>query len=73
MNGSYIFKEMSGTNGIVINSGMINASLGGNVALLGKRVENNGLISANLGTVTLVTGKEVVLINEVYVGRARIF
>ena len=61
MNGHYIFNEMAGTNGTVINSGMINASLGGNVALLGRQVENNGLIQANLGTVTLAAGKEAVL------------
>ena len=61
MNGNYIFNEIPGTNGTVINSGMINASLGGNVALIGKQVENNGLISANLGTVTLAAGKEAAL------------
>ena len=61
MNGSYIFKEMPGTSGTVINSGTINAALGGNVALLGKRVENNGLISASLGTVTLAAGKQAAL------------
>ena len=61
MNGNYIFNEIPGTTGAVINSGLINASLGGNVALLGKRVENNGLIQANLGTVTLAAGKQAVL------------
>ena len=40
MNSSYIFNEVLGTEGAVINSGTINASLGGNVALLGRRVEN---------------------------------
>jgi len=52
---------MTGTNSTVINSGTINAALGGNVALLGKRVENNGLITANLGTVTLAAGKQAAL------------
>ncbi len=61
MNGNYIFNEVLGTDGGVINSGMINASLGGNVALIGRHVENNGLISANLGTVNLAAGKEAVL------------
>jgi filamentous hemagglutinin family protein len=61
MNGNYIFNEVLGTDGAVINSGIINASLGGNVALVGRHVENNGLISANLGTVTLAAGKEAVL------------
>jgi filamentous hemagglutinin family protein len=61
MNGQYLFHEIPGTHGAVINSGMINASLGGNVALLGKQVENNGLISATLGSVTLAAGKQAVL------------
>ena len=53
MNGHYIFNEIPNSNGAVINSGMINAALGGNVALLGKQVQNTGLISATLGSVTL--------------------
>jgi len=61
MNGNYIFDEVLGTDGTVINSGMINASLGGNVALIGKQVKNDGLISANLGTVMLAAGKQAVL------------
>ncbi|MCF6212356.1 MAG: filamentous hemagglutinin N-terminal domain-containing protein, partial [Gammaproteobacteria bacterium] len=61
MNGRYIFNEVLGTEGAVINSGMINASLGGNVALIGKQVENDGLIVANLGSVTLAAGKQAVL------------
>lgn len=61
MNGNYLFNEIPGSSGAVINNGMIHASLGGNVALLGKRVENNGLIVANLGTVTLAAGKQAVL------------
>ena len=40
MNGNYIFNEIPGSSGAVINNGMINASLGGNVALIGKHVEN---------------------------------
>lgn len=61
MNGNYIFNEVIGTDGAVINSGIINASTGGNVALLGKQVKNEGLISANLGSVVLAAGKESVL------------
>ena len=61
MNGRYIFDEVLGTSGMVINSGIINASLGGNVALIGKRVENDGLIVANLGSVSLAAGKQAVL------------
>ena len=65
MNGHYIFDAVSGSDGRVINSGMINASLGGNgggnVALIGKQVENDGLIVANLGSVNLAAGKQAVL------------
>jgi filamentous hemagglutinin family protein len=61
MNSNYIFNEVLGTDGKVINSGTINASLGGNVAFIGKQVENDGLIVANLGTVNLAAGKQAVL------------
>jgi len=61
MNGDYIFNEVLGTDGTVINSGIINASLGGNVALLGKQVINDGVISAQLGSVNLAAGKAAVL------------
>jgi filamentous hemagglutinin family protein len=61
MNGNYIFNEVLGTDGKVINSGTINASLGGNVTLIGKQVDNDGLIVANLGTVNLAAGKQAVL------------
>ena len=61
MNGNYIFDEVLGSDGTVINSGIINASLGGNVALIGRQVENDGLIVANLGSVTLAAGKQAVL------------
>jgi len=37
MNGNYIFDEVLGADGTVINSGIINASVGGNVALIGKQ------------------------------------
>ncbi|MBI1422434.1 MAG: filamentous hemagglutinin N-terminal domain-containing protein [Gammaproteobacteria bacterium] len=61
MNGNYLFNAINGKNGTVVNTGTINASLGGNVALLGTKVENDGLIAANLGTVTLAAGKQAVL------------
>ncbi|MBI1425463.1 MAG: filamentous hemagglutinin N-terminal domain-containing protein [Gammaproteobacteria bacterium] len=46
MNGNYMLNEVVGTDGTVINTGTINASLGGNVALIGRQVENDGLIAA---------------------------
>jgi filamentous hemagglutinin family protein len=61
MNGNYLFNEIEGTDGLVINSGLINASLGGNVGLIGKQVENKGVISAQLGSVVMAVGKEAVL------------
>ena len=64
MNGNYIFNEKAGVGefaGTVINQGLITASLGGNVALIGKQVKNEGLISANLGSVVLAAGKQSVL------------
>lgn len=61
MNGDLVFKRIEGTDGTVINSGIISAASGGNVALLGTQVENRGLISANLGSVILASGKEAVL------------
>ncbi|MDZ4263026.1 MAG: filamentous hemagglutinin N-terminal domain-containing protein [Pseudomonadota bacterium] len=61
MNGHYLFTEVMGSDGIVINRGTINASLGGNVALLGKQVENSGLIAASLGSVALAAGRQAIL------------
>ena len=61
LNGDYIFNEVMGSDGFVINSGLINASLGGSVTLLGKSVTNDGVISAQLGSVNLAAGKAAVL------------
>lgn len=61
MNGDFALNAVEGMDGTVINQGIINAAAGGNVALVGQRVENQGLISAKLGSVTLAAGKEAVL------------
>ncbi len=61
MNGNYIFNEVAGTDGFVINSGIINAATGGNVTLLGKQVRNDGMIVAKLGAVNLAAGKAAVV------------
>lgn len=58
MNGEMTFRALEGKNGVVINSGTINAATGGYVGLVGRRVENTGLIQAELGSVSLVSGKE---------------
>ena len=53
MNGSLTFSDIDGLNSSVINYGLINASTGGSVTLLGEQVANHGLIAANLGSVNL--------------------
>jgi len=62
MNGSYIFNEVLGSNGTVINKGLLNAAAGGSVTLLGKRVVNEGVISATLGRVNMAAGRQAALI-----------
>ncbi len=61
MNGDYLFNAMEGTDGLVVNQGLIQASLGGNVGLIGQQIINEGVISAQLGAVVLAAGKEAVL------------
>jgi len=70
MNGSYIFNEVLGSNGSVINKGLINAATGGSVTLLGKQVKNEGVISAKLGRVNMAAGRQAALIfnNEGTIG-----
>jgi filamentous hemagglutinin family protein len=61
MNGEFTLTAIEGTEGKVINSGIINAATGGSVTLLGKEVKNEGLISAHLGSVNLAAGKAAVV------------
>ncbi|MBC6905534.1 filamentous hemagglutinin N-terminal domain-containing protein [Saccharophagus sp. K07] len=61
MNGDLVFSEVLNSSGLVRNKGLITASTGGNVALLGKNVINSGLISADLGHVALASGAEAVV------------
>ncbi|WP_339068123.1 filamentous hemagglutinin N-terminal domain-containing protein [Teredinibacter turnerae] len=61
LNGEFALEGISGTEGAVVNHGLINAALGGSVSLVGKRVENQGLIAARLGRVNLAAGNEAVL------------
>ena len=61
MNGDYQFQALENSAGTVFNAGLIQASLGGSVALLGKQVQNQGMISADLGIVALAAGKQAVL------------
>ncbi|VAW64046.1 hypothetical protein MNBD_GAMMA09-1697, partial [hydrothermal vent metagenome] len=65
MNGNYIFNEVLGANGAVVNRGLINAASGGasvgNVTLIGKQVKNAGVISAKLGRVNMAAGRQAYL------------
>ena len=61
MNGKYVFQSVENTNGIVTNAGLLNASLGGSISLVGKQVINEGIISANLGAVNMAAGNEAVV------------
>ncbi|HNG60378.1 MAG TPA: filamentous hemagglutinin N-terminal domain-containing protein, partial [Cellvibrionaceae bacterium] len=64
LNGRFTLNALEGSEGRVINSGLLNAATGGNISLIGQSVENKGLISANLGSVNLAAGKEAVLTFE---------
>jgi filamentous hemagglutinin family protein len=59
MNGDYFFNKVIGSDGSIINSGLINASLGRNIALIGKQVSNEGVISAQLRSISLTAGKGI--------------
>ncbi|TVZ38949.1 filamentous hemagglutinin family protein [Alteromonadaceae bacterium 2753L.S.0a.02] len=61
MNGDFAFSALENAEGKVINSGLINATTGGSVTLLGTQVENNDLMVANLGRVNLAAGKQAVV------------
>ena len=61
LNGDYVFSALEGSEGAVINHGIIQAATGGSVSLLGRQVENTGFISAHLGAVNLASAKEAVL------------
>ena len=64
MNGEFTLSAVDGTEGKVVNAGIINAATGGSVTLTGQQVNNEGLISAKLGTVNLAAGKEAVVTFE---------
>ena len=51
----------SGQGGYVVNHGLISASVGGSVTLLGETVTNTGVIVATLGQVNLASGSRAVV------------
>jgi len=59
--GNVNFEASSGNGGYVINHGVINASVGGAVSLLGETVTNTGIIIATLGQVNLASGSRAVV------------
>src|SRR5690606_8339154 len=61
MNGEFTLTSVEGSDGKILNSGIINAATGGSITLVGKQVKNEGLISAKLGAVNLAAGKEAVV------------
>ncbi|MCH7742157.1 MAG: filamentous hemagglutinin N-terminal domain-containing protein, partial [Proteobacteria bacterium] len=54
-------QAVTGAGGYVINHGLISASLGGEVTLLGETVANTGVILATLGHVNLASGSRAVV------------
>jgi len=57
MAGNYNFQSSGdGSPGVVVNRGLLQASTGGSVTLVGGAVSNEGLIVAELGQVTLAAG-----------------
>ena len=55
------FEATAGTGGYVVNHGLIAASVGGSVSLLGETVTNTGVIVATLGQVNLASGSRAVV------------
>ncbi|MCZ6501755.1 MAG: filamentous hemagglutinin N-terminal domain-containing protein, partial [Gammaproteobacteria bacterium] len=55
------FQAAKGAGGYVVNHGLISASLGGEVTLLGETVTNTGVILATLGHVNLASGSRAVV------------
>ncbi|MDB9751456.1 filamentous hemagglutinin N-terminal domain-containing protein, partial [Gammaproteobacteria bacterium] len=62
MNGKHHFINPNGAEGgLVVNKGLIQASTGGSVTLIGGAVRNEGAIIATAGQVNLIAGKKVTM------------
>ncbi|MBD3648536.1 MAG: filamentous hemagglutinin N-terminal domain-containing protein, partial [Pseudomonadales bacterium] len=59
--GEVNFESLEGEGGFVLNQGVIQASIGGSVTLLGETVSNEGVIVATLGQVNLASGIRAVV------------
>ncbi|CAN7228749.1 two-partner secretion domain-containing protein [Polaromonas sp. LjRoot131] len=58
MAGKHVF---TGSGGVVVNQGTLNAGQGGYLALLAPEVRNEGVMTASLGTALLAAGNKVTL------------
>ena len=61
MNGKLNFNGVDGTDGIIVNQGVLKAATGGSINLIGKAVINEGVILATAGQVNMVAGKQVTI------------
>ncbi len=61
MNGRFNFNSVDGTDGIVINQGVLEAAAGGSVNLVGKAVINEGVIRVSIGQVNLLAGNQLAI------------
>ena len=59
MQGNYQFSSQGEAHGSIINQGVIEASTGGFVAMVGNTVSNEGLIMADVGSVHLLAGNAI--------------
>ncbi len=55
------FDGVDGTDGHVVNQGVLQAATGGAINLVGKAVKNEGVILASAGRVNMVAGEKVTL------------
>jgi len=61
--GRYRFNALAGDPGQLRNEGQLRTSFGGQVVLLGQRVENTGSVQADGGSVTLAAARSVELVD----------
>ena len=61
MNGKLNFYGVDGSDGIVVNQGILQAATGGSITLVGKAVSNEGFILATAGQVNMVAGQQITI------------
>lgn len=60
INGEYVFSDTDESHGVIINSGVINASSGA-ITMIGESVVNTGIVQAELGSINVAAGSQAVL------------